>query len=332
MTPPVFGHGELRLVLLTLIAERPRHGYELIQALTDHFDGGYSPSAGTIYPRLAKLEQEGLVSKREDGRKTVYAITDAGRREVDERSAEFDRITLDSTATLSSVADEARTGLAEARSGLRAELDRIAAEARSAAEAAAAATAAHATGQPGPRPAPTPPAEADGGDEPDARVAGTASAPFRAAAAGDARGDAAADGAESAERDSTRGGADAGAAGAATDGAGAADGAAPGGDGTGPDEAAAEDADERVGRKRGGPIPRDGLPFGFVTPVDAFDDPHAELLRRIDAAVQRFRMNLRHDAREGARSELLDAEGVDALEQELVRLGRDFAARLRIHR
>ena len=78
MTPPVFAHGNLRLYLLALLEERPRHGYELIQALSDRFGGTYSPSAGTIYPRLSKLEEEGLVTKSTDGRKTVYEITDAG--------------------------------------------------------------------------------------------------------------------------------------------------------------------------------------------------------------------------------------------------------------
>ena len=59
---PVFGHGHLRLYLLSLLAEEPRHGYELIQALGRSFGGTYVPSAGTIYPRLAKLEEDGLVA------------------------------------------------------------------------------------------------------------------------------------------------------------------------------------------------------------------------------------------------------------------------------
>ena len=82
MTPPVFAHGHLRLYLLSLLDERPQHGYELIQGLGDRFGGTYVPSAGTIYPRLAKLQEEGLVTKESDGRRTVYAITDAGRAEL----------------------------------------------------------------------------------------------------------------------------------------------------------------------------------------------------------------------------------------------------------
>ena len=91
MTPPVFAHGHLRLYLLSLLAEsdHPMHGYELIQALGDRFGGTYVPSAGTIYPRLAKLEDEGMVTKVADGRKTVYEITDAGRAELAARESEL---------------------------------------------------------------------------------------------------------------------------------------------------------------------------------------------------------------------------------------------------
>ena len=71
MSPAVFAHGHLRLYLLSLLAERSMHGYELIQALSDRFGGTYVPSAGTIYPRLAKLEEEGLVTKEADGRNLV---------------------------------------------------------------------------------------------------------------------------------------------------------------------------------------------------------------------------------------------------------------------
>ena len=76
---PVFAHGQLRLYLLALLNEGPRHGYEVIQDLEQRFNGLYSPSAGTVYPRLAKLEEEGLVERAEEGRKAIYRITDAGR-------------------------------------------------------------------------------------------------------------------------------------------------------------------------------------------------------------------------------------------------------------
>ena len=79
---PVFRHGRLRLYLLKLLDEAPKHGYEVIRLLQDRFMGVYAPSPGTIYPRLARLEEEGLVTHDEiDGRK-VYKITEKGRAEI----------------------------------------------------------------------------------------------------------------------------------------------------------------------------------------------------------------------------------------------------------
>src|SRR3954468_20057514 len=83
----VFKHGALRLYLLKLLGDQPRHGYDVISLLEDRFLGLYAPSAGTVYPRLAKLEAEGLVEHDEvDGRK-VYRLTDAGRAELGGRTA-----------------------------------------------------------------------------------------------------------------------------------------------------------------------------------------------------------------------------------------------------
>src|SRR5689334_25393356 len=109
--PPVFAHGALRLYLLALLEAGPKHGYELIQALGDRFGGTYSPSAGTIYPRLAKLEEEGLVTKTADGRKTVYAITDAGRAELAARRSDLDAIEDELTDSARRLADEVRPGV-----------------------------------------------------------------------------------------------------------------------------------------------------------------------------------------------------------------------------
>lgn len=121
MTPPVFAHGHLRLYLLALLNEQPRHGYELIQALSDRFDGTYAPSAGTIYPRLAKLEDEGLVTKQADGRKTIYRITDAGRAEVAARADELDEIEKGVDSSVRRLAQELREDLSAARDRLRTE-------------------------------------------------------------------------------------------------------------------------------------------------------------------------------------------------------------------
>ncbi|UYN82890.1 MAG: PadR family transcriptional regulator [Microcella sp.] len=130
MSPAVFGHGHLRLYLLFVLDERPMHGYEIIQALSDRFGGTYVPSAGTIYPRLAKLESEGLVSKESDGRKTVYALTDAGRAELNDRRDELDGIEAGLGDSVRRLADEVRASVGEAMGALRAELAAAAREAR----------------------------------------------------------------------------------------------------------------------------------------------------------------------------------------------------------
>jgi DNA-binding PadR family transcriptional regulator len=78
----VFSHGRLRLYLLKLLDESPRHGYDVIRLLEDRFMGLYAPSPGTIYPRLQRLEAEGLVTHSTEGGRKVYRITDAGREEL----------------------------------------------------------------------------------------------------------------------------------------------------------------------------------------------------------------------------------------------------------
>ncbi|PPL19078.1 MULTISPECIES: PadR family transcriptional regulator [Microterricola] len=144
MTPPVFAHGSLRLYLLALLAEQPRHGYELIQALSDRFGGSYIPSAGTIYPRLAKLEEEGLVSKETDGRKTTYSITDAGRAELEARRGELDSIEEAMTDSVRRIADEVRAGVNDAMRSLRADLASAARSAKQAGKTESAKAAASA--------------------------------------------------------------------------------------------------------------------------------------------------------------------------------------------
>ena len=133
MTPPVFAHGHLRLYLLSLLEERPMHGYELIQALEARFGGTYSPSAGTIYPRLGKLEEDGLVTRVSDGRKSVYEITDAGRAEVDSRREELAGVEAAVTNTVRHLADDVRSSVDSAMRTLRAELAVAARDARAAA-------------------------------------------------------------------------------------------------------------------------------------------------------------------------------------------------------
>lgn len=137
MSPAVFAHGHLRLYLLRLLVERPMHGYEIIQALTDQSGGTYAPSAGTIYPRLGKLEEEGLVTKTADGRKTVYAITDAGRAELTAREPELDGIESEFSDSVRRLADEVRASVNDAMRTLKADLAAAAREARTEARDAA---------------------------------------------------------------------------------------------------------------------------------------------------------------------------------------------------
>jgi DNA-binding PadR family transcriptional regulator len=125
---PLFAHGDFRLYLLTLLAEEPRHGYELIREMEERLAGLYTPSAGSIYPRLAALEEEGLVSHvEEDGRKT-YSITDAGRAELESRRDELDAL----SARMDSAGDIARTIRAEVRTSVRQLRDELSAASREA--------------------------------------------------------------------------------------------------------------------------------------------------------------------------------------------------------
>lgn len=134
MTPAVFSHGDLRLYLLSLLAESPQHGYGIIQALTDRTGGTYTPSAGTIYPRLAKLEEEGLVSKTIDGRTTIYAITDAGRAELAGREGDLAGIESGLTDSVRLIANEVRQSVQDAMKSLRADLASAANDERTAAK------------------------------------------------------------------------------------------------------------------------------------------------------------------------------------------------------
>jgi DNA-binding PadR family transcriptional regulator len=79
--------GDVRTALLRLISEKPMHGYDLIRELEERSGGMWRPSAGSIYPTLQMLEDEGLVKSEEQDGKRVYTITDAGRTELDERAA-----------------------------------------------------------------------------------------------------------------------------------------------------------------------------------------------------------------------------------------------------
>jgi DNA-binding PadR family transcriptional regulator len=77
---PRMERGDLRYVILSLLDERPSYGYEIIRALEDRFHGFYSPSPGTVYPTLQWLQDLGYVTASEENGRTMYTITDEGRR------------------------------------------------------------------------------------------------------------------------------------------------------------------------------------------------------------------------------------------------------------
>jgi DNA-binding PadR family transcriptional regulator len=128
--PPVFAHGRLRLYLLKLLDEAPRHGYEVIRLLEERFQGLYAPSAGTVYPRLAKLEAEGLVTHTTEGGRKVYSITDAGRAELADRSGELADLELEIRESVAELAAEIRADVRGAAGDLRREMRAAASEAR----------------------------------------------------------------------------------------------------------------------------------------------------------------------------------------------------------
>jgi DNA-binding PadR family transcriptional regulator len=87
-----FDAGDMKYVILRLVRDKPRHGYEVMKDLEERLHGCYSPSPGTVYPTLQWLEDEGLVTAKEVDGKKVYEITDAGRTFLDEHRDVVDDI------------------------------------------------------------------------------------------------------------------------------------------------------------------------------------------------------------------------------------------------
>ena len=87
-----FGAGEVRIAILSLLSEKPRHGYDLMKELETRSGGSYRVSAGTMYPALQQLEDEGMiVSETKDG-KRVYQLTDLGKQELAREHVTADNI------------------------------------------------------------------------------------------------------------------------------------------------------------------------------------------------------------------------------------------------
>ena len=92
-TRRMFESGELRLVLLKLIADEPRHGYDLIRAIEELTGGEYAPSPGVVYPTLTLLQDMGLIDEAPgEGPRKSFQVTDEGRAHLDERSDEIEAL------------------------------------------------------------------------------------------------------------------------------------------------------------------------------------------------------------------------------------------------
>lgn len=89
----MFDGGELRLVMLRLIADAPRHGYDLIRAIEAMTGGAYAPSPGVVYPTLTLLDEMGLIAEQQsEGAKKRFAATDEGRRHLDENAEQVEAL------------------------------------------------------------------------------------------------------------------------------------------------------------------------------------------------------------------------------------------------
>jgi DNA-binding PadR family transcriptional regulator len=79
--------GDVRTAILLVLADQPMHGYQIMQAMRDRTGGAWRPSPGAVYPTIAQLEDEGLVTTREEGGRRLVTLTPEGRSYVEERSA-----------------------------------------------------------------------------------------------------------------------------------------------------------------------------------------------------------------------------------------------------
>jgi DNA-binding PadR family transcriptional regulator len=95
----MLAQGDLRLIALALIAQQPRHGYEIIKLLEDKTAGWYSPSPGIVYPTLTYLEEAGYVIGQAEGAKKLYSITPAGSAYLEE-NRDFVNAVLDRLAAV----------------------------------------------------------------------------------------------------------------------------------------------------------------------------------------------------------------------------------------
>lgn len=89
--PTRAGRGEVRAAVLALLAEEPMHGYQIIHEIEDRSGGSWKPSAGSVYPTLQLLADEGMITAQESNGRKIYSLTEAGREEADAaKSAPWD--------------------------------------------------------------------------------------------------------------------------------------------------------------------------------------------------------------------------------------------------
>ncbi len=92
--PRVFAPGDLKLLLLALIAEQPAHGYDLIRKIEGLFEGAYCPSPGVIYPTLTFLEESEMVIGDAQAGKKLYTVTDAGRQSLEDQAVALEGVRM----------------------------------------------------------------------------------------------------------------------------------------------------------------------------------------------------------------------------------------------
>ncbi len=95
----MLGSQDLQLIILALLSEKPRHGYEIIKQVEEHSSGMYSPSPGMVYPALQYLEESGYAASESEGAKKLYRITEVGSKHLNENRAEAEE-TLEQLAQL----------------------------------------------------------------------------------------------------------------------------------------------------------------------------------------------------------------------------------------
>ena len=119
MGTPRMGKGDVRAAVLALLAEKPMHGYQIIREIDERSGGSWKPSAGSVYPTLQLLADEGLISAEESNGRKTYALTEAGRAEVADAGTSAPWETTANDGTAFSALPKAGIELAQAAAQVR---------------------------------------------------------------------------------------------------------------------------------------------------------------------------------------------------------------------